>query len=875
MAAHQPLPVPGSADGSLPIDSHLPAILQALPPGGTLLLQAPPGAGKTTRVPLALLQQLPPEQGTILMLEPRRLAARAAATRLAAGLGEEVGRQVGYRVRLEQRCSAATRLEVVTDGVFLRRLQSDPGLSDVACVIFDEFHERKAEADLALALLREARPVLHPQLRLLVMSATLNLAPLAERLQEAAVITSEGRSHPVAISHQAPRPDESVARQVLRALEDHWLDQRGAGETVLVFVPGQREIQQVQRLLDSTSWAEDLEITPLHGQLSLAEQSAAIRAARSDAGKVVVATAVAESSLTIEGVTLVVDSGLSRRSRFDPCTGMDGLVTVPASVASADQRSGRAGRLGPGRAVRLWSAAERQRRPAFDPPELLEGDPLPIALQLAEWGAGVGETLPWIDPPPAAGLREARQLLSQLQALDPQGHLTVHGRAMAQLGVHPRLAHMLLRADAVGRFPLAADLAVLLSERDPLRPQEVGVDLLRRLDWLQQGGHHPLQQLAARQQRQWRRQLRTDHPSSERPAPGPGGGGTWPSPDRISEKNDSRSSRSASAQETAELLSWAFPERLALARESGSGRYLLRQGRGAILPAGDPLIGAEALVVARADGEGQDARIQLALRCPRDLLERRALEEGHWQQLVGWDEAQERVRCERQLRLDALVLTSEPLVDGDPALTREVLLAAVVEKGLGALPWDARSRQLQQRLSLLHRMLGLPWPDRRDPALLEALTGWLGPWLEGMAALKDLRRLDLSEMLWDGVPWEMRRELDRLLPQSVGIPSGRQAALDYGSGEPVLAVKLQEMFGALETPTVLNGRLPITVELLSPANRPVAITRDLRSFWSAGYAEVRRELRGRYPRHPWPEDPRTAIPTALTNQRLKQQQSQE
>lgn len=864
MATDQPLSaIAGDAD-SLPIDPQLPAILQALTPGGTLLLQAPPGAGKTTRVPLALLRSLAPEAGTILMLEPRRLAARAAASRLAASLGEAVGQQVGYRVRLEQRLSAATRLEVITDGVFLRRLQADPALAGVACVIFDEFHERRAEADLALALLREARSVLQPQLRLLVMSATLNLAPLAESLPEAAVITSEGRSHPVAISHQLPRPDESLAHQVRRALEAHWLDQRGDHESALVFLPGQREIQQVQRLLESTAWAEAIEITPLHGMLSLAEQSAAIRRARQPAGKVVLATSVAESSLTIEGVALVVDSGLSRRNRFDPGSGMDGLVTVPASGASAEQRSGRAGRLGPGRAVRLWSPAERQRRPAFDPPELLESDPLPVALQLAEWGAGLGEDLPWIDPPPRAGLLEARQLLRQLEALDSQGHLSAHGRAMAALGTHPRLAHMLLRAEAIGRFALAADLAVLISERDPLKPQEVGVDLLPRLDWLQRGGQHPLQQLARRQQQQWHRQRRPSRAEGDHGGPGGGAGATGAS-------EAPAPPTPASEAETAELLSWAFPDRLALARQSGSGRYRLRQGRGAILPAGDPLIGAEALVVARADGEGQDARIQLALRCPRELLERRAQAEGQWHDVVGWDGALERVRCERELRLDALVLATEPWADVDASLIRDALLAAVRERGLEALPWNAPVRQLQQRLSLLHRQLGAPWPDRRDPVLLETLDDWLAPWLEGMSSLRELRSLDLGELLWGGLPWEQRQELERLLPRTVAIPSGRQAAIDYASGEPVLAVKLQEMFGAQDTPCVLHGQLPITVELLSPANRAVAITRDLRSFWASGYGEVRKELRGRYPRHPWPEDPRNATATALTNQRLRQQ----
>ncbi|MFM7651782.1 MAG: DEAD/DEAH box helicase, partial [Vulcanococcus sp.] len=397
---------------ALPIDPLLPELVRQLPAGATLLLQAPPGAGKTTRAPLALLEALGADsEGRILMLEPRRLAAKAAAERLASELGEPVGQRVGYRVRLESRTSAATRLEVLTDGLFLRQLQADPSLEGVACVIFDEFHERRCDAELALTLLREARPLLAPELRLLVMSATLNLQPLREQLPEAGLLCSEGRSHPVDVQHQAPRPNERLAQQVVRALESHWLDQRQDGETVLVFLPGQRQIQQCLEAIAATGWGGALELCPLHGNLPLAAQGRAIRRATAAAGKVVLATSIAESSLTIEGVTLVLDGGLSRRSRFDPATGMDSLVTLPASLASAEQRAGRAGRLAPGRCIRLWSAAEQQRRPAFDPPELLEADPAPLVLQLAQWGAGLGEALPWLVPPPRPSLQEGQALL--------------------------------------------------------------------------------------------------------------------------------------------------------------------------------------------------------------------------------------------------------------------------------------------------------------------------------------------------------------------------------------------------------------------------------------------------------------------------------
>ena len=560
---------------ALPIDPLLPELVRQLPAGGTLLLQAPPGAGKTTRAPLALLDALQEEpSGRILMLEPRRLAAKAAAERLAAELGEPMGQRVGYRVRLESRTSAATRLEVLTDGLFLRQLQADPSLEGVACVIFDEFHERRCDAELALTLLREARPLLAPELRLLVMSATLNLQPLREQLPEAGLLCSDGRSHPVEVQHQAPRPDERLAQQVVRALESHWLDQRQAGETVLVFLPGQRQIQQCLEAIGATGWGAELELCPLHGSLPLAAQSRAIRRASATAGKVVLATSIAESSLTLEGVTLVLDGGLSRRSRFDPVTGMDSLVTLPASLASAEQRAGRAGRLGPGRCIRLWSAAEQQRRPAFDPPELLEADPAPLVLQLAQWGAGLGEALPWLVPPPSANLREGQALLQQLGALDAQGTLKAEGRAMAGLGVHPRLARLLLEARRLGAERLGCALAALLGERDPLQSRDAGCDLMRRLDWLQSDrSRDPRRETLRQLQQQLQRQLADAPAAAAHPPEG------------------CTSSHSSDAVLAAELVAAAYPERVALARGGAPGRFLTRGGRGAELPPGDPLQG--------------------------------------------------------------------------------------------------------------------------------------------------------------------------------------------------------------------------------------------------------------------------------------------
>jgi ATP-dependent helicase HrpB len=861
------------ASAALPIDPLLPQIAAAVAaPGATLLLQAPPGAGKTTRVPLTVMEALASRgsSGRVWMLEPRRLAARQAAQRIASDTGEALGQRVGYSVRLESRISAATRLEVITEGLFLRRLQADPALEGVDAVLFDEFHERNADADLALALLRQARILLRPELRLVVMSATLALEPLRQQLPDAQVLCSEGRSHPVAISHQPPRPDERLERQVVRGLEQHWLEQHGPGETALVFLPGLREIQACERAISDCPWSDGQEIAVLHGNLPLPEQArlAAPAAVRNGTGqpqgRVVLATSIAESSLTIPGVTLVIDAGLSRRNRYDPARGLDALVTVPASRASAEQRAGRAGRLGPGRCLRLWSPAEQQRRPSHDPPELLEADPLPLALQLARWGDPLGEELEWIDPPPAAGLTEARSTLQRLGALEPGQHggtgggstkggqLNRHGQAMAELGTHPRLAHLLLEGRSRRLLPLACDLAALLGERDPLNRQEVGCNLLHRLDWLRrQPERQPLRQLS----RQWQRQLQASNGREATPE------GQAPSPPQ--ELPDDLAA--------ALLLAAAYPERLALQRPGQPGRYQLRSGRGALLPPQDPLAGAEALAVAALDDGGRDGRIQLALALPQATLQQLAEQEGEQDLVARWDEGAQRVRCERQLRLGALLLETRPWPEAPAQAIQAALLGGVRERGLAGLAslgWTDSSRQLQHRLSLAHRHRGQPWPDRHDALLLNSLEDWLAPHLGDERSLAELAALDLQEALWGELSWAERQELERLLPGRLLVPSGRWVSVDYSSGEPVLAAKLQELFGCRQTPTVLDGQLPVTLHLLTPAGRPAAITRDLAGFWQGSYREVRRELRGRYPKHPWPEDGANAEPTALTKARL-------
>ena len=827
-----------------PIDPLLPRLCEALQPGSTVLLQAPPGAGKTTRVPLALLGALGPmgdnriREGRIWMIEPRRLAARAAASRLAETLGESVGERVGFSVRGEQQRSAQTQVEVITDGLFLRRLQADPALNGVAVVLFDEFHERRRDADLAFALLQEARPLLQPELAVMLMSATLDLSDLQNRLPEAAVLESEGRAHPVETVHQLPRRDEALPRQVLRAIETHAIE-LPARSGVLVFLPGLAEIIRCKELLETAGYLRRWRILPLHGQLPLEEQNRALQRCSADHdGTVILASAIAESSVTIDGVRLVIDSGLSRQLRYDPGQGMEGLETVPSSLASADQRRGRAGRQGPGCCVRLWSPAEQQRRPAFSTPELQLADPQPVVLELAAWGAGLGEELPWLEPPPAASLLEGQQQLIALGVLTTDGRLSPSGRLLGQLGTHPRLGVLMLEAHRRGCPELGCDLAALLSERDPLRLRDSGCDLHARLEALKRERRlAPLRQLS----RQLRRQLealKLDPPDDQ------------------------------PEQDASRLILAAFPGWLALQRPGQPGRYRLRQGRGADLVPHDPLTGAEALAVARVDLGSRETRIQLAVAISDATLQSLAAQEGQWQDSAHWDAAAARIRARRRLMLGHLTIREDALPTPDGLQCRDLLLELLAEsRRLDWLPWTDALQQLCRRQDLAHRHLGAPWPQRTPEALLATAEHWLGPVLIGCLRWQDLDPTTLENALWTDLEWGHRQQLETLLPRQVPIPSGRCAALRYEEDEVVLAVKLQEMFGCADSPQLLDGRLPVTLELLSPAGRPLQRTCDLAGFWSGSYADVRRDMRGRYPKHPWPEDPRQAIPTARTKRR--------
>lgn len=810
---------------SFPIDPLLPRLVATLEQQPTVLLSAPPAAGKTTRVPPALLGSNWLGTAKILMLEPRRLAARSAARYMARERGEPVGRTIGYRTRLDTQVSASTLIEVVTEGILTRMIQSDPGLDGIGCLIFDEFHERSLQADLGLALAREVQQAFRPDLRILVMSATLAVDALSAKLGQPPLLEAQGRSYPVEIRYQPPLRErrllDHVANTVCHALEQ----ERGS---ILVFLPGAGEIRRVANLLESRL-PDRVRLCPLYGQMRPEDQDAAIAASSPGERKIVLATAIAESSLTIEGIRVVIDAGLQRRARFDANSGMSRLITESVSRASADQRAGRAGRLEGGVCYRLWSEGEQTRLHPHTPPEIEQADLSSLVLELAGWGTQDPQTLDWLDPPPAAHWSQAVELLCKLEALDADGRITAHGRAMLEPGLHPRLAHLLLRGRERGQARAAAELAALLSDRDLLPPGS-GSDLSLRLQTLRHGHPkvsaarlHPLRQLA----------------------------------------NSLSSQRRSDASETSrigELLALAFPDRIAQAR-GGRGRFRLSNGRGAYLPEDDPLAGEPWLVAAELDGQARESRIYLA--APIGLAEIESVLASAIEDVetATWDEARGRIVAMRQRRLGSLVLAEKELADPPAAVLEAGLLAAVRAKGLDALPWTPTARQWQARVMCLHRLLPEDWPRLDDAGLLDTLENWLRPYLAGMRSWRELERIDLLGALKTCIDPTRWRELDRLAPASLSIPTGRQVTLDYQTdGAPVLASKLQSVFGWKSTPRIADGRLPVVLHLLSPAGRPLAVTADLESFWANAYADVRKDMRGRYPKHPWPEDPTIAVP---------------
>ncbi|NHX01794.1 ATP-dependent helicase HrpB [Pseudomonas koreensis] len=835
---------------SLPIDEVLPALREALATRHEAVLEAPPGAGKTTRVPLALLDEAWLAGQTILMLEPRRLAARAAAERLASELGEKVGETVGYRIRLDSKVGPKTRIEVVTEGILTRRLQDDPALEGVGLLIFDEFHERSLDADLALALSLNGRELFRAEqpLKILLMSATLEGERLAGLLGDAPILRSEGRMYPVTMRWGRPfQPGEYIDQRVTQTVLEALHDETGS---LLVFLPGQAEIRRVhQQLSDAIGERKDVLLCPLHGELDLNAQRAAIDPAPTGQRKVVLATNIAETSLTINGVRVVIDAGLARVPRFDPGSGMTRLDTQRISRASATQRAGRAGRLEPGVCYRLWSQDQHEQLAAYRSAEILSADLASLALQLGRWGVAPGE-LVWLDIPPAAAYAQAQDLLQRLGALEGEA-LTSHGQAMAELPAHPRIAHLLLRGQALGLANMACDVAALLGERDILRG--AGADLHSRLVLLcgeeraargAQGGVQRARQLA----RQYRGYLRgkASAPVSDPDHP------RW----------------------LGALLALAYPDRVAQQRRAGGAEYRLANGRAALFAEADSLMKEAWIVIADLGSrQGQrEERIYLAADFDPALFDSVLAEQVHAVDQLDWDEREGVLRAERQRKVGELILSREPLTGLDEAARSQALVNLVRRKGLELLPWTPELRQWQARVALL-RQLDLnaqaesQWPDVSDATLLNTLEHWLMPYLGKVSRLSHFANLDLSSIVRNLLPWPLPQKLDELAPHHISVPSGSSIRLDYSEFPPILAVRLQELFGLAETPRIAGGRQVVKLHLLSPARRPVQVTQDLANFWRSTYAEVKKDLKGRYPKHYWPDDPLVAEATARAKPR--------
>lgn len=832
----------------LPIDEVLPALTGALVSNHSVVLQAPPGAGKSTVVPLELLEQPWMSGKRLLMLEPRRLAARAVAHRMAQTLGEGVGATIGYRMRMDTRVSRDTRIEVVTEGVLTRMLQTDPSLEGVAAVIFDEFHERSLQADLGLALTIDARSNLTPDLRVIVMSATLDGESVARLLGDVPIITASGRMFPVETRYVGKGSpllpggafvpgqetlEQAVSRTISRALREEHGD-------MLVFLPGAREIRRVQSLLESGGLDASVRVLPLFGELSGTAQEAALQPALPGARKVVLATNIAETSLTIQGVRIVVDSGLVRRSLFDPATGMSRLETTRISRASAEQRQGRAGRLEAGVCYRLWSEGAQRSLAPFTPAEIVEADLVPLALELASWGARDITELHWLDVPPAAMIASARDLLAQLGALGVDGRITEHGRRMVSISVHPRLAHMLLRAADVGDVPLAADLAALLSERDLLRAAggAKDVDIRSRLDLVR--GESSVQGVDRVGLQRARRTARDLIQQISLPV------------------------RSAESVSAGVLLAFAYPDRIGRRRAGSDGaRYTLANGRGAHFAEIQNLAKQEFIVAVDLDDRERDARILLAAPLTREEIEEHLAEQLERGNSVEWDPREQAVIARRFVRLGALVLEEKPFPEVPVDAARSAMLEGVRGMGIEVLPWTRDARNLQARMEFVRRLGGKEgWPDVSDEALAARLDVWLAPWLDGITRRDHLARLSVGDILRALLPWDEQRQLDELAPTHLQVPSGSNIRIDYlDESAPAVAVRLQEVFGLDATPRIGGNRIPITFKLLSPAQRPVQVTRDLASFWRGSYADVRKDMRGRYPKHYWPENPLEAEPT--------------
>jgi ATP-dependent helicase HrpB len=821
----------------LAIAPILPEIGNCLSTSTRLVLEAPPGAGKTTGVPLALVDADWLAGKTILILEPRRIAARAAAMRMAAMRGEQIGETVGYRTRLDSKVGPKTRIEVITEGILTRRLQSDPELSGVGIVVFDEFHERNLVADTGLALTLDTAKALRPDLRLLVMSATLDGRAIADLLDDAPIVRAEGRAFPVETRHLPGSMANTLVPAVASAVRKAVAEAQG---DVLVFLPGEREIRNAERALADLAGAL---VVPLYGALAPDAQDRVFAAAPKGMRKIVLATSIAETSLTIDGIRVVVDSGFAREPRFDPATGLTRLETVRVSQASADQRRGRAGRTAPGVCYRLWPEAATKGLAPRAMPEILQADLASLALELAQWGVNDPGTLAWLDPPPAAAYAEARALLIDLGALDENGRLTKHGEAIARLPLHPRLAHMTITARERDLGNEAALLAALLTERDILAGPGLArdADVALRIDALYRGGTSLPQGVSMREATR-RRALATARQIR--------------SVLRIEETK-----RTPKTEALGSLIALAYPDRIAQAR--GTGGFRMANGHGATLNESDPLTREAFLAIAEVGGSDKDGRIFLAASLARTEIEEQFAARIENVESVAWNPRTEAVEPRRQRRLGALILDDSYWGTAPSDQVVDALLKGISSLGLDILPWTESARQIQARVAFLTKFASKEWPDFSDTALAATLDDWLKPYLTGMRSRANLASLDLAIILRDRLSWEQKQQLNVDAPNEFQLPNGRTVSLSYGSDEaPVLAAKLQDFFGLADTPRIAHGRVPLILELLSPAGRPVQVTRDLAGFWKGSYAEVRKDLRGRYPKHPWPEDPAAAAPIA-------------
>jgi len=814
--------VPRTFETPLPIDAVLDELSGALLRATTAVLVAPPGAGKTTRVPLALLDEPWLRGQKIIVLEPRRIAARASAERMAKTLGESVGETVGYRVRFGSKVSRKTRIEVVTEGIFTRQILDDPELSGIAAVLFDEFHERSLDADLGLALARDVQQGLRDDLRILVMSATLDGARVAALLGDAPVIASEGKMFPVETRYLGRKADAPVERQMADAIASGLRAEPGS---VLAFLPGAAEIRRTQTILAERVQDPAVDIVTLFGALDAAEQDRAIQPAPKGRRKVVLATSIAETSLTIEGVRIVVDCGLSRVPRYEPDLALTRLETVRASRAAADQRRGRAGRIEPGVCYRLWDEAQTASLEPYTKPEILAADLSSLVLDLAHWGVSNATGLAFLDPPPVAAWNEARVLLQELGALDASGHITDEGRALRALALPPRLARMIVDAAREGAGDKAALIAAVLTERGLGGD---GVDLDHRLDQFRRDRSQ--RAAAARQQAErWVRQLPASSATGEEPS-------------------------------TGAILSMAFPDRVA--KNRGNGSFVLANGRGAAVEQTAALARSPYLAVAELTGTAAQGRILLAAPITLSEIEQRFAHEIVDADDVSFDRSALALRARRRRGLHAITMSEQPKQVSPSAETARIFADGIIEIGLDKLPWSKTLKQWRDRVMFLRNAEGDEWPDLSDAALAAARENWLVPLLSDKASVGSIEASVLSDAVMALLPWDKRGRLEREAPTHFEAPTGTQVAIDYEAEQgPTIAIRVQELFGLATHPSIAQGKVPLVVELLSPAHRPVQVTRDLPGFWRGSYAAVRADLRGRYPRHPWPDDPATAMPT--------------